>query len=146
MGGQAGLELATRRTPDAVLLDMRMPGLGGDEVLRRFQRIDPGLPVIVVTAYGTISGAVGAIRDGAFEYITKPFRNTHLVETVQRAVMRRSVAQRATASGLNAAIATIMGQSPAIQTLIAQIEAIASARIIPSSSRGETGVGKEVVA
>src|SRR5664279_4344133 len=69
-GGASGLELANRR----------LPGLGGDEVLRRFQRMDPGLPVIVVTAHGTIPGAVGAIRDGAFEYITKPFRNMHLVE------------------------------------------------------------------
>ncbi len=144
-GGASGLDLATRRLPDAVLLDMRMPGLGGDEVLRRFQRIDPGLPVIVVTAHGTIPGAVGAIRDGAFEYITKPFRNTHLVETVQRAVMRRSVTRRATASGLNATIATIMGQSPAIQTLTAQIEAIAGTNY-SVVIQGETGVGKEVVA
>jgi two-component system nitrogen regulation response regulator GlnG len=143
--GATGLELAARRTPDAVLLDMRMPGLGGDEVLRRFQRIDPDLPVIVVTAHGTISGAVSAIRDGAFEYITKPFRNEHLVNTVQKAVARRSVAQRATATGLRAAITAIMGQGPAIQTLIAQIEAVVSTDY-SIVIHGETGTGKEVVA
>jgi DNA-binding NtrC family response regulator len=143
--GTAGLELATRRTPDAVLLDMRMPGLGGDEVLRRFRRIDPRLPVIVVTAYGTISGAVSATRDGAFEYITKPFRNEHLLETVQRAVARRSVAQSATPSGLRTAITTIMGQGPAIQTLVTQVEAVVSTDY-SVVIRGETGVGKEVIA
>ena len=143
--GAAGLEMAARRTPDVVLLDMRMPGLGGDEVLRHFRSLDPDLPVIVVTAHGTIPGAVSAIRDGAFEYITKPFRNTHLVETVQRAVARRSVAPSATASGLSAAITTIMGQGPAIQTLIAQIEAITRTDY-SVVIQGETGVGKEVVA
>ncbi len=143
--GEPGLELAARRTPDAVLLDMRMPGLAGDEVLRRFRCIDPGLPVIVVTAHGTIPGAVSAIRDGAFEYITKPFRNEHLLETVQRAVARRSVVQSATASGFNAAITTIMGQGPAIQALIAQIEAVVSTDY-SIVIHGETGVGKEVVA
>jgi two-component system nitrogen regulation response regulator GlnG len=143
--GAAGLELATRRTPDAVLLDMRMPGLGGDEVLRRFRRIDPRLPVIVVTAYGTISGAVSATRDGAFEYITKPFRNEHLLETIQRAVARRSVAQRATPSGLRTAITTIMGQGPAIQTLVTQVEAVVSTDYSVVIT-GETGAGKEVVA
>ena len=107
---------------------------------RRFRRIDPRLPVIVVTAHGTIPGAVSAIRDGAFEYITKPFRNEHLLETV-----RRSVAQSATASGINAAITTIMGQGPAIQALIAQIEAVVSTDY-SIVIHGETGVGKEVVA
>src|ERR1019366_1150738 len=65
--GGSGLELAARRTPDAVLLDMRMPGLGGEEVLQRFRHMDPDLPVIVVTGHGTIPGAVSAIRNGAFE-------------------------------------------------------------------------------
>jgi DNA-binding NtrC family response regulator len=144
-GGGCGLELATRRLPDAVLLDMQMPGLRGDEVLRRFRRIDPDLPIIVVTAHGTISGAVSAIRDGAFEYITKPFRNEHLVNTVQKAVARRSVARPTSVTGLSAAITAIMGQGPAIQSLISQIEAVVSTDY-SIVIRGETGVGKEVVA
>jgi DNA-binding NtrC family response regulator len=105
---------------------MQMPGLRGDEVLRRFRRIDPDLPIIVVTAHGTISGAVSAIRDGAFEYITKPFRNEHLVNTVQKAVARRSVARPTSVTGLSAAITAIIGQGLAIQSLISQIEAVVS--------------------
>jgi len=144
-GGGSGLEIATCRLPDAVLLDVQMPGLSGDEVLCRFRRIDPDLPIIFVTAHGTISGAVSAIRDGAFEYITKPFRNEHLVNTVQKAVARRSVARPTSATGLRAAITAIMGQGPSIQSLISQIEAVVSTDY-SIVIRGETGVGKEVVA
>jgi len=143
--GGTGLELASRRTPAAVLLDMRMPGLGGEEVLRGLRRLDPGLPVIVVTAHGTISGAVSAIREGAFEYVTKPFRNEHLVETVRRAVARRTTAGCANGSGIRAALTAAMGQGPAIQTLAAQAEAVVSTDY-SVIIKGETGAGKEVVA
>ncbi|HUZ91969.1 MAG TPA: sigma-54 dependent transcriptional regulator [Methylocella sp.] len=143
--GGVGLELAARRAPDAVLLDMRMPGLSGDEVLRRFQRMDPGLPVIVVTAHGTISGAVSAIRDGAFEYITKPFRNEQLVEAVRRAIARRPAGHPTSVTGLRGAITAIMGQGPSIQSLVSQIEAVVSTDY-SVVIRGETGAGKEVVA
>ena len=143
--GGSGLEMATCRLPDAVLLDMRMPGLGGDEVLRRLKRLDPGLPVIVVTAHGSIPGAIGAIRDGAFEYLTKPFRNSYLAETVRRAVAWRSTAKRAAAGGIRASLMAAMGQSPAIQTLVAQVEAVASTDYSVVIC-GETGAGKEVVA
>lgn len=144
--GGAALEMAGRKTPDTVLLDIRMPGLGGEEVLRRLQRLDPGLPVIVVTAHGSISGAVSAIRQGAFEYITKPFRNEHLLDTVQRAVARRSVTRvDAPTASIRAALTAIMGQSPSIQSLVAQIESVVSTDY-SVVIQGETGAGKEVVA
>lgn len=142
--GGVGLEIAGRRTPDTVLVDMRMPGLGGEEVLRRLQRLDSSVPVIVVTAHGTISGAVSAVRDGAFEYITKPFRNELLVNAVQRAVARRRVNHIDTA-GVRAAIAAMMGEGPSIQNLVAQIEAVVSTDY-SVIIHGETGAGKEVVA
>lgn len=143
--GGAGLEMAACRSPDAVLLDMRMPDLDGDEVLRRLKRLDPGLPVIVVTAHGTIPGAIGAIRDGAFEYVTKPFRNDHLAETVRRAVALRSATQRTTAGGVSAALTAAMGQSTAVRALISKVEAVASTDY-SVVIYGETGAGKEVVA
>jgi len=92
-GAGAALEQAAHDPPAAVLLDMHMPGLSGDVVLRSLKRLDPRLPIIVVTAYGTIPAAISAIREGAFEYVTKPFRNDYLVETVRRAVARATVAQ-----------------------------------------------------
>ncbi len=146
-GGGAALELATHLPPAAVLLDMRMPGLSGDVVLRSFRRLDPALPIIIVTAHGSIPGAVSAIRDGAFEYVTKPFRNDDLLETVRRAVKRRSSARSAAAvpGGLRAGLSAVMGQGTAIQALAAQIEAVVAT---PYSViiGGETGAGKEVVA
>lgn len=146
-GGGAALEFVTHLPPAAVLLDMRMPGLSGDVVLRSFRRLDPALPIIIVTAHGSIPGAVSAIQDGAFEYVTKPFRNDDLLETVRRAVKRRSSARSATALAgeLRAGLSAVMGPGIAIRDLAAQIEAVVAT---PYSViiGGETGAGKEVVA
>jgi DNA-binding NtrC family response regulator len=143
--GAHGLELAACRAPDIVLLDMRMPDVSGDEVLRRLQILDAGLPVIVVTAHGSIAGAVTAIRDGAFEYITKPFQNSHLVSTVQRAIARRNAGRAKAGNGISATLAGIMGPGQAVQKLAEQIEAVA-ATDYSVVIQGETGTGKEVVA
>ncbi|WPP03074.1 sigma-54 dependent transcriptional regulator (plasmid) [Methylocella tundrae] len=144
-GGRSGLDRVVRAAPDAVVLDMRMPDLGGDEVLRRLHRHDQGLPVIIVTAHGSISGAVGAIREGAFEYLTKPFRNDHFVNAVQRAIARRGEAPASSAVGIRATIKEAMGQGPAVESLIDQIEAVAETDY-SVVIQGETGAGKEVVA
>jgi len=141
--GGIGLEVAARCNPHAVLLDMRMPDLSGDEVFKRLRVSDPQLPVIVVTAYGSISSAVSLTREGAFDFITKPFHNDHLIDVVQRAVARRPAS--GLASGVRAAIAAIMGSGPAIQRLADQIEAVVSTDY-SVVIYGETGVGKEVVA
>ncbi len=143
--GAPGLELATRCAPDAVLLDVQMPGIDGEEVLRRLRYHHKDLPVIVVTAHGTIPGAVDAIRTGAFEYITKPFRNEWLLDVVRRAVSRhRSVATPSTPD-VRTAITSVMGHGAAVQSLVDQIEAVI-ATDYSVLIRGETGAGKEVVA
>jgi DNA-binding NtrC family response regulator len=141
--GRIGLEAAARCRPNTVLLDMRMPDLGGDEVLKRLRLFDPDLPVIVVTAHGSISSAVSVTREGAFDFIIKPFRNEHLIETVQRAVARRPVGRPA--SGARTAITAIMGPGPSIQRLADQVEAVVSTDYSVVVC-GETGAGKEVVA
>ncbi len=141
--GGSGLEVAARCRPHAVVLDMRMPDIGGDEVLRCLRRFDPDLPVIIVTAYGSISCAVSAIRNGAFDFITKPFRNQHLVDTVQRAIARRPVTHPT--GGIRAAVTAAMGKGPSIQRLADQIEAVVSTDY-SVVIYGETGAGKEVVA
>lgn len=143
--GRSGLEIAARCRPNTVLLDMRMPDLGGDEVLNRLRRFDPDLPVIIVTAHGSVSCAVSVTRDGAFDFITKPFRNEHLLETVQRAVAQRPIARAAASAGVRAAVTAIMGQGPSIQRLADQIEAVVSTDY-SVVIYGETGAGKEVVA
>ena len=147
-GGGTALEQAAREPPAAVLLDMHMPGLSGDVVLRSLKRLNPKLPIIIVTAHGTIPGAVSAMQDGAFEYVTKPFRNDCLLETVRRAVARASCASRPAAegaAGVGAALASVMGSGPAIQAMIADVEAVVSTDYSIVIG-GETGSGKEVVA
>ena len=141
--GEPGIATAARCRPHAVLLDIRMPGLAGDEVLKRLRRLDPNLPVIIVTAHASIPSAVSMTQDGAFDFVTKPFRNEQLLETVQRAVRRRPLARDA--AGLRAAITAIMGQGPSIQKLVDDIAAIVSTDYSVVIN-GETGAGKEVVA
>lgn len=142
---EAGLEIAASRAPDAVLLDLRMPGMGGDEALRRLRYIDKNLPVIMVTGYGSIPGAIEAIRAGAFDYITKPFRNEQLLDAVRRAVARRRAAPAAAPGAARAALTAVMGHGPAIQALADQVEAVSDTDY-SVLIQGETGTGKEVVA
>jgi DNA-binding NtrC family response regulator len=143
--GEGGLELAARCEPDAVLLDIQMPGIDGEEVLRRLRHHQKDLPVIMVTAYGTIPGAVEAIRSGAFEYITKPFRNEILLDVVHRAVSRRRSGGSASTAQVRSAITSVMGHGAAVQLLVDQIETVIATNY-SVLIRGETGAGKEVVA
>ncbi len=144
-GGQTGLELAAQQPPDAVVLDICMPGMRGEEVLRQLLDRDRHLPVVVATAYASVAGAVGAMKDGAFEYITKPFRNEHFVQSVKRAVSRRRAFCSAPAVNVRAAVSAVMGQGPAIQKLIDEIEAVVHSEY-SVVIEGESGSGKEIVA
>ncbi len=84
--GPAALALAEKSRPDLVLLDMRLPGMDGIEVLSGLKKIDETLPVVMITGYGHIQSAVDVMKLGASEYLQKPFENAQLVETVKRFV------------------------------------------------------------
>jgi len=71
---------------DAVVTDLYMPGLGGMELLEHARKLRPGLPVVIITAFGTVEAAVSALKQGAFDFITKPFDQTELLNVVQKAV------------------------------------------------------------
>ncbi|WP_161915286.1 sigma-54 dependent transcriptional regulator [Methylosinus sp. C49] len=143
-GGEA-FELAQRRRPDAVLLDLRLPGGDGVEVLQRLRRYDMALPVIVITAYGTISSAMDALRSGAFDYLTKPFCNDHLLDTVLRAISQRERRTPLGGSDFRRGIMEMMGESAAIQRLVDQLEIVVGTDY-SVLLLGETGTGKEVLA
>ena len=142
-----GLRLMSkgRAVPDAVLLDMRLPDENGDEVLHRLKRFDRHLPVIVVTADGSIAGALQAVRAGAFDYVTKPFRNEELATIVKRAIAHARVERPSRSGRLRAAIIETMGHSPAVEELAGQLETI-SGTDYSVLVLGETGTGKELVA
>ncbi len=82
--GPAALELARASRPDLVLLDMRLPGMDGIEVLEALKKIDETVPVVMITGYGHIQSAVDVMKLGASEYLQKPFENAQLVETVKK--------------------------------------------------------------
>src|SRR5436305_301950 len=81
-----GLDLVRRRRPDVVLLDVRLADMGGLEAFDRIRAIDPGLPVILITAYATTETAIEAMKRGAFEYLLKPVDFHQLREVVGKAV------------------------------------------------------------
>src|SRR5262249_13032243 len=87
--GAEGLELA-RATPfDAAIVDIMMPGLDGIATLDELKRIDEDLAVIIITAYASVESAIAAMKNGAFDYITKPFKNDEVIVVVRNAMERR---------------------------------------------------------
>jgi two-component system, NtrC family, response regulator HydG len=143
------LGVVERQSLDAVICDVRMDGMNGFELLDRVKRTHPALPFIFITAEGEIDDAVHAIKNGAFQYLTKPCDLYELRKTVANAieerrrqasteVVRRSDAPRATNTEQ-------VGSSPAMRSLQASIDLVAASSA-PVIVTGETGVGKELVA
>src|SRR5205809_6855317 len=89
--GQEGLALAEREAPDLVLLDVKMPGMDGIEVLERLRNMNDALPVVVVSGHGTISTAVEATKKGAFDFIEKPFASERVLVSLRNALDSRQL-------------------------------------------------------
>ncbi|MBI5344551.1 MAG: sigma-54-dependent Fis family transcriptional regulator [Deltaproteobacteria bacterium] len=146
-GGREGIALFGREKPDAVLLDHKMPGMDAFEALREMKRIDPAVPVIIVTAYGDIPTAVEAIKLGAYDFVTKPPDIEALTLTINRAVekleLEREVQRLSTAVG--ASFEYILGRSPPIKKVIEKIRQVAMSDF-SIIIQGETGTGKSTIA
>ncbi len=138
------LELFREKRPDLVLQDVRMGGIGGLELLKRFKSIAPAVPVIVITAYSTWENAVSAMRLGAYDFVKKPFDNDQIRETVARALAQRAQYE-ASKDQRPAAQAEILGNSEPIREIHDILK-----RVAPTDSTvlvsGESGTGKELVA
>src|SRR5215475_15476658 len=87
--GQEGLEMARAAPFDAAIVDIMMPGLNGIETLDELKRIDEDLAVLIITAYASVESAIAAMKNGAFDYITKPFKNDEVLVVVRNALERR---------------------------------------------------------
>jgi len=94
-GGEQGLEIIHKQRPDIVLLDMKMPGISGLEVLGRINQLKIDVTVIVITGYATVETAVDAMKEGAYDFISKPFNPDQLRLVVKRAVEKRRLEQEA---------------------------------------------------
>ncbi len=147
--GAAALEQFARQPADVVVTDLRMNQGDGMEVLNGVKRIDPGVPVVIMTAFGAIDSAVEAMRRGAFHYITKPFQLDVLRALVERAGRERALsAENALLRRMlkqSTSSRQLIGESPPLRQLRALIEKIADAASAVLIT-GETGTGKEVVA
>ncbi len=147
--GVAAMRALEKGTFDAALLDMRMPGMTGIEVLGKIRQISPETQVIILTGHATVDTAVQALRLGAFDYLTKPCKWAELEVILNRIAERRDLANKATAleTRLKAAEGSpmLIGETPAMLSVRRLIETIAptdaSVMIL-----GETGTGKELVA
>jgi DNA-binding NtrC family response regulator len=160
--GQGAIELIARRRPDAVVTDLKMPGMDGLELIEKIREIDDELPVVMMTAFGAVETAVKAMKLGAFDYLTKPFEGDELIIAVKRAiehmrvlrenaVLRRS-AESSGRSPCGAAdgsgpmgLDRLLGNSPAIRRVKEQVQAVAESQGTVLIC-GESGTGKEVVA
>jgi DNA-binding NtrC family response regulator len=147
--GQRGLELVDQESPNLLLLDLCLPRLKGMDVLRRLSqtRNMDDLPVIVMTAVGTIPDAVEAMRQGAYDFLLKPLDKDHLMIVIQKALERDSLKRQVAVlkSDIQNRYAMIVGASAKIQTIIesAQRAAKSDAGVL---LLGESGTGKELFA
>jgi len=144
--GERALEHLEKSSYDVLLMDVQLPGRSGLEVTRTARQLYPDLPVVVMTAFGSMETAIEAIQDGAFDYASKPIDIDDLKQVVQRAVLRRSPEPSHSIEPTPApAPGPIIGRSPAIVEVYKTV-----AKVAPTKSTvlivGESGTGKELVA
>src|SRR5215217_3462195 len=142
--GEQGLAEFNKNGADIIVTDLVMPKVGGMEVLSTIRAANPDVPVIIITAHGTVDSAVDAIKAGAFDYITKPFDQTELSAVVAKAAKTNESARRSVRPDLKAR-AAIIGESPQMQDVYKVIDKVADT---PSTVliTGESGTGKELIA
>jgi DNA-binding NtrC family response regulator len=140
----------SERTWDVILLDIKMPGIDGIELQRRIREVDANAVVIIITAYASVDTAVEAMKNGAFDYVTKPIDPDDLSRLVRRALEHRrlraeNVRLRDHIADITTADAELIGDSPQMREVLKQIETVATTDVTVLIL-GESGTGKELVA
>ncbi len=146
--GREGLEQLREAPVDLILTDLKMPGMSGIDLLKACKHLEPDLEVVVMTAYGTVETAVEAMKEGAYDFVSKPLRRMELVNTVRKALEKRSLSvenrhlrQRLAAIGEG----QMIGRSRVMRTLLDEVEQVA-----PSDATvlltGQSGTGKSRLA
>jgi two-component system, NtrC family, response regulator PilR len=147
--GQAASDLIQDREFDLIITDLKMPGVGGLQVLEQTKRLHPNTEVIMVTAFATAETAIAAMKQGAYDYLTKPFKVDEILVTVERALEKRALVRDnltlREAIKARYRLDRLVGRSPPMQQLFSLIQRVASARTSVLII-GESGTGKELVA
>jgi len=145
--GDKGLQILRSEPVDVVLTDLMMPGMSGQELLRGVRAVAPEAEVVLMTAYGTVEAAVAAMKDGAYDFLTKPLKRHAVLKSAQQALEKRRLVQenKQLRARLAGAQQPIVGQSPSLRATLDVIRQAA-----PSSATvlllGESGTGKELFA
>ncbi len=147
--GQVALDMLTSSSFDCVISDLRMPNLSGEELLERIQKINPSLPVIFLTAHGTVQVAVKAMQEGAVDFLVKPYNQEDMLKAVRRALDRkRLVLENLYLRGelsVGPGECGLVGDSTPMRTLLSLVEKVARSGAT-ALILGESGSGKELVA
>ncbi|RIK82195.1 hypothetical protein DCC62_00870, partial [candidate division KSB1 bacterium] len=147
--GEEAMQLMSQAAADLVLTDLRMPEGDGITLLKNLKKKHPDCEVILLTGYGTIETAVEAVKEGAYDFITKPPKKAVILSTVERAIERQNLAQEnkylKAQLGKAEFFEEIIGKSPAFTNVLEMVE-----RVAPLVSTvlitGESGTGKELIA
>jgi two-component system, NtrC family, response regulator AtoC len=146
---EEGLEKIERQSPDLVIMDIRLPGISGLEAMGRVKAIDPNLPILVVTAFGSKEVALEAVKKGAYDFFTKPFKLDEIEVVVNRALEKRRLQREL--QELQARLAekyridNIIGYSGKMQDVLKLVQKVAPTEALVLIG-GESGTGKELVA
>jgi two-component system NtrC family response regulator len=147
--GADALKAAAQAELDLVLTDMKMPRMSGIDLLAELKRLYPDVPVILMTAFGTVEKAVEAMKKGAFDYILKPFKNEEILLTIAKALeLRHLLLQNRFLSqdlARHVGFPNIVGESKSMQEILALVRRVANSKATVLVS-GESGTGKELIA
>lgn len=147
--GMQALEVMETTTFDLAFVDLKMPGIGGMDVLQSIRRTSPATDVVIITGYGTVETAVKAIKYGAYDYISKPFSLESIRQIIDKIVQKNGILKTSTARPLkfnrDGQVETIIGESPRMMEIYELVQKVA-----PTDSTvlitGDTGTGKELIA
>ncbi len=146
--GRAALEALSQEVPDAVVLDLKLPDMDGLDVLRHFRERAPDTSVVVITAHGSVNSAVDAMRQGAFDFIVKPFNAARLNVTLRNALERKKLARIVEVYRKNLdrdRFYDFIGAGSEMQAVYRTIESVAASKASVFIT-GESGTGKELAA
>jgi two-component system NtrC family response regulator len=147
--GEEALDRLDRESFDLVLTDQKMPGMDGLTLLRRVREVRPSLPIVLMTAHGSVSAAVAAIKHGAADYLTKPFEKEELIVVLEKTLRQSRLEDEVVALRGQLKnryrLGNIIGTSEVMREVFSLIERVAPADV-PVLLQGESGTGKDLVA